>query len=436
MYVARTKSGDKDRATSRPVSPLLEVCMSLSRICRVAAPVILAAGLLSTSMGATANAQSTATNADFFQAPSPLTSGKPGQLIRYQSTTVNLGAGAPAATATTVMYHSRTSTGADDAVTGTVLQPQAVWAGPGPRPVVSFAVGTQGLAQSCAPSKQMTAGTEYEASNISQALQQGWDVEVTDYEGYTTGSTPTYVAGLSEGHAVLDIVRAAAQVPGSDVTATSPLTIWGYSQGGGASAWATVLQPTYAGGLHLLGDASGGVPADSRAVNDSLNGNVGAGFLIYGMIGFAQAFPDQVPLYSHANTAGLNAFALAKTQCTTQSLSTFAGANFSNYLKPGETLSSFQALPGVASVLADNSITFNSALPGVPVLQYHGTADEIVPLAQAQTLHSTWCAKGVQTQLNLFASDHLTTNTEAAPIAVSFLADRFAGRPYTANCLT
>ncbi|GAC1324251.1 MAG: lipase family protein [Mycobacteriales bacterium] len=409
--------------------------MSLSRVSLAALP-LLVAGLLTPALTESASAQSAPTNADFFAAPTPLPKGKPGELIRYQSTTVNLGAGAPAVNATTVMYHSRTADNADDAVTGTILQPQTAWTGPGPRPIVSFAVGTQGLAQSCAPSKQMAAGTEYEASNISLALQQGWDVAVTDYEGYTTGSTPTYVAGLSEAHAVLDIVRAASQIPGSDVTAASPLTTWGYSQGGGASAWATVVQPTYASELHLLGDASGGVPADSRAVNDSLNGSVGAGFLIYGMIGFAQAFPTLVPLYNHANAAGLSAFALAKTQCTSQSLSTFAGANFSNYLNTGETLSSFQALPGVAQVLADNSITFNSALPHVPVFQYHGTADEIVPLAQAQTLHSTWCAKGVQTQMDLFPSDHLSTNAQAAPLAVSFLADRYAGRPYSPNCLT
>ncbi len=409
--------------------------MSLSRSCRLPALALLTVGLLATPFAGSAGASTSAASADFFQAPTPLPYGKPGQLIRSLTTSVNLGAGAPAVKATTVLYHSRTATGADDAVTGTVLQPQAAWTGTGPRPVVSFAVGTQGLAQSCAPSKQMTAGTEYENSNISLALQQGWDVEVTDYEGYTTGSTPTYVAGKSEAHAVLDIVRAATQVPGSDVTTTSPLTIWGYSQGGGASAWATVLQPSYASELHLLGDASGGVPADSRAVNDSLNGNVGAGFLIYGMIGFAQAFPTQVPLYAHANAAGLNAFALAKTQCTTQSLTTFAGVNMSSYLNPGETLDSFESLPGVAQVLSDNSITFNAALPQVPVLQYHGAVDEILPLAQARALHSTWCAKGVRTQLDLFASDHLTTNTQAAPLAVSFLADRFAGRPYTPNCL-
>lgn len=397
---------------------------------------LLVGGLVSIPLAGAAAAQNAATNADFFLAPAPLPAGKPGELIRYAAATANLGAGATAATATAVMYHSRTADNKDDAVTGTLLQPQAPWTGTGPRPVVSFAVGTQGLAQKCAPSKQLAAGSEYEASNISLALQQGWDVAVTDYEGYTTGSTPTYVAGRSEAHAVLDMVRAAAQVPGSDVTSSSPLTIWGYSQGGGASAWATVLAPSYASELHLLGDASGGVPADSKTINTSLNSNVGAGFLIYGMIGFARAFPTQVPLYANANTIGLNAFALAKTQCTTESLTTLTGANFDNYLTGGQTLASFQAIPSVASVLADNSITFESAVPQVPVFQYHGSADEILPLSQVQTLHKTWCAKGVATQMNLFASDHLSTNTQAAPLAVSFLADRFAGRPYTPNCLT
>jgi len=32
--------------------------------------------------------------------------------------------------------------------------------------------------------------------------------------------------------------------------------------------------------------------------------------------------------------------------------------------------------------------------------------------------------------------EHLTTNSEAAPIAVQFLADRLAGRPVLGSCLT
>ncbi len=373
--------------------------------------------------------------ADFYRAPSPLSAGAPGAVIRSRRATVALGPGAPAVSAWTVMYHSRTTTGRDVAMTGTILTPTTPWAGPGPRPVDAFAVGTQGPGPQCAPSKQLVAGTEYENSNINQALNKGWAVAVTDYEGYTTGATPTYVTGRSEAHAVLDSVRAAQNLPGSGVSRTAPLTIWGYSQGGGASAWATILQPSYAPELKLKGDASGGVPADSRAVGQSLNRNAGAAFLMYSLAGFAAAYPQQVPLYSHLNASGKAAFAAVATQCTTQSLATYAFKDLSQYFR-NMTVTQFGDIPSVAQVEAANTITTQPVVPTVPVFQYHGLADEIVPIAQARTLHTTWCAKHVTTVFQGFPGEHLTTNSEAAPVAVQFLADRLTGRPVLGSCLT
>lgn len=219
---------------------------------------------------------------------------------------------------------------------------------------------------------------------------------VTDYEGYVTGGTSTYVTGRSEGHTVLDGVRAAQRLTGSGVARTAPLVLWGYSQGGGASAWATVLQPSYAPELRLVADASGGVPADSKAVGQSLNGNVGAAFLMYSLAGFAAAYPQQVPLQANLNDAGRAAFATVQTQCTADSLVAYAGKDLSQYFR-NLTVTQFGDLPSVSQVEAENTITTAEQLPQVPVLQYHGLGDEIVPLAQAQTLHATWCAKGVTT---------------------------------------
>jgi len=413
------------------------------RVLLSAIPVLLAAGVaplhhnVTSAAGvapATARATGTAST-DFYRAPSPLPFAAPGTVIRSRSTPVALGAGAPAVQASTVLYHSRTTSGRDVAVTGTVLTPKAAWTGSGARPVVGFAVGTQGPGPQCAPSKQIVAGTEYENSNINQALNKNWAVTVTDYEGYTTGNTPTYVTGRSEGHAVLDAVRAAQHLAGSGVSRTAPLLLWGYSQGGGASAWATVLQPSYAPDLHLLGDASGGVPADSRVVGESLNRNVGAAFLMYSLSGFAAAYPQQVPLYSHLNTNGQAAFAAIRTQCTTQSLGMYAGKDLSQYFKD-MTVTQFGDIPSVRQVEDANTITTKPQLPKVPVFQYHGLADEIVPLGQARTLHATWCAKGVTTIFQGFTGEHLTTNAQAAPVAVQFLADRLSGRPVLGSCLT
>ncbi len=162
---------------------------------------------------------------------------------------------------------------------------------------MDLAAGTQGPGPQCAPSKQFVVDTEQELEPVEALLANGWGVAVSDYEGYTTGSTSTYVAGASEAHTVLDMARAAAAVPGTGITAATRWATMGYSQGGGASAWAASLAPSYAPDLNLITDVSGGVPADVQNVAESLDGSlIGEGLQLYALIGLQQAYPGQFPL--------------------------------------------------------------------------------------------------------------------------------------------
>ena len=173
-----------------------------------------------------------------FYTPPVMAGGQHGELIWYRPATVDLGAGAPAASGWNVMYRSTDALGAPNLVTGTVIVPSAAWSGSGARPVVNYAVGTHGLAQKCAPSMQLAAGSDYESANISAALNQGYAVLVTDNPGYTTGDRPTYLAGKAQAHALLDLFTAATQLPDAGITTASKSAIWGYSQGGQTSATA------------------------------------------------------------------------------------------------------------------------------------------------------------------------------------------------------
>ncbi len=191
----------------------------------------------------------------FYTPPSPLPSGPHGTLVWYRTAAVALGAGAPAVQSWNILYETEDALGAQDVATGTLLVPTASY--PGTRPVIDYAVGTQGLGQGCAPSEQLAAGTEYETANIVALLKQGWAVVLTDYQGYTTGSESLYTVGAAEGHAALDAVTAAEQIPGTGVSPYAKVAIWGYSQGGQAAAWAAQLQPSYDPSLSLVGVAMG-----------------------------------------------------------------------------------------------------------------------------------------------------------------------------------
>jgi len=372
---------------------------------------------------------------DFYAAPSPLLSASPGTLIRSQPLVLG-GAGvlAPAHKAWSVMYHSRDASGHDIAVTGAVLTPTSPWTGAGPRPYVSIGVGTQGLGHQCAPSRQLAAGTEYETPNLIAALDLGYGIAVTDYEGYVTGSTPTYTTGASEAHTVLDVARAARQLPGADASKNTPVGLWGYSQGGGATGWAAALAPRYAPDVKVVGAASGGVPADLKAVGANLNGGPGGGLLGDSIVGFAVAYPRLAQFDKLANAAGQQAAAQLKTECVSDNVAKHAFLDVKNLTKAHLTYPQFVALPGEAAILRMNNLGTAAAAPKVPVLQYHSLGDELVPLAQAYALHQTWCAEGVKTTFVGYPGEHLTGNAVGAPLALAFLAQRFAGQPFVSSC--
>lgn len=135
--------------------------------------------------------------ADFYTPPATLPSNN-GDVIRSEPSTFYLDPlrtiRSPA-TVHRIMYRSTNAHGDAIAVTGTVLTPSKPWLGRGRRPVVGFAVGTQGLGEQCAPSRQLAAGSEYEGAFILGLLERGYGVAVSDYQGLGTPDVHTYGTG-------------------------------------------------------------------------------------------------------------------------------------------------------------------------------------------------------------------------------------------------
>lgn len=397
-----------------------------SRLAGACLPVVAALGLAS---GAAAAPVAGPAGDAFYTPPSPLPAGANGDLIWYRPTTVNL-PGAPASRAWTVLYRSTNSNGQPNAVTGTVIVPTS---GTTSRPVLSYAFGTQGLAPRCAPSRQLAAGqSTYEGANLVAALKRGWAVVATDYAGYTNGSRPTYLAGKSEGNAVLDVVKAARQIPGVGLATTARVGIWGYSQGGQAASFAGENKASYAPTLNLAGVAAGGVPGDFFRTARYLNGSAGASFLLGGVVGLANEFPQGIPFDDLSNATGKAAREDAYTKCVFELLNKYRNANISQFTKNGESLDQLLAIPSVNQVIASQALGTKAV--GAPVYQYHGQADEFIPLDQAITLKRAWCQRGVRVKFDLYASEHIATQTQAASYATTWLADRFANRAAPTTC--
>lgn len=131
---------------------------------------------------------------EFYTPPDPLPAGQPGDLIRTEPSRLVLEPsgelGAYVATGTRIMYRSTDARGNPTAITGTYFEPDNPWPGEGPRPLISFAVGTYGQGDQCAPSRLFNQGIHfssgldvtfgYEEMFISTMVARGFAIVVTD----------------------------------------------------------------------------------------------------------------------------------------------------------------------------------------------------------------------------------------------------------------
>ena len=274
----------------------------------------------------------------------------------------------------------------------------------------------------------MRSGSFDEQFAVDNLLKQGWAVVVTDYPGLGTPGRESYNVGIPEGHALLDAVRAAERLPAAGLSAGAKVGVEGYSQGGGTAAWAAQQHADYAPELRLAGVAAGGTPADLQAVAKNINGTAFFAFLAGTAIGFDTEYPE-VDLSGSLTDAGKRAMDELSGMCQVQGLATYAGKRIEDY-----TVGGVNPIDGPAWTKVLDANNLGGTAPDVPVLQYHGLADEIIPWRVEAALHERWCAAGATTRLAGYPGEHVITHVEAQHNVVTWLADRFAGKPASANC--
>ena len=153
-----------------------------------------------------------------------------------------------------VLYSSRTPQGAKTAVSGAVSVPK----GKPPKggwPVITWAHGTTGVADACAPSRNSAtspaqASISYINPELNDWLRAGYAVVQTDYQGLGTPGKHPYLIGEAEGRSVLDIVSAAR---GLDPKIGKRFLISGHSQGGQSALFAAGEASTWTPKLRLRG---------------------------------------------------------------------------------------------------------------------------------------------------------------------------------------
>ncbi|MFJ3402432.1 lipase family protein [Streptomyces microflavus] len=437
--------------TNKPGLRLLAGIVAVGTVCAglSAVPAAAAATEPVVSRGVTIPA--------FYTPPTQLPSSN-GALIRTEPLPLGLSIpgldGRPMpGTATRLMYKSTDSAGAPVAVTGAYIEPSAAWKGPGPRPLVAVASGTMGQGDQCAPSFALqnpltltgdTVSVGYEALAIYRLLATGAAVVVTDYVGLgATDRLHTYVNRLDQAHALLDAARAARTVPGASVTEASRTGLYGYSQGGGASAAAAELQPSYAPDVPLAGTYAGAPPADLTSVMKGIDGSALAGALAWSISGFAQADPDlRAVVEASISATGKAALQDASTMCVGDALFGYGFTKSSKWTTSGKSIGDIIAANPRAKAALDKQ-RIGTLKPAGPVRLATGIHDDIVPHSQARKLAVDWCNKGANVTYDAIKlpnlGDKILTNHLVPLItdqgdAISWLTDRLAGKAATSNC--
>ncbi len=228
----------------------------MSRLTGARARLPLLAVALVAMLAAAGPAQGATTAAPsglkFYRPPAKLVPGKHGTVI--WSRTVGTPVGVPGASKTIlVLYRSTSVAGKPIAVSGSISLPKGK-APKGGWPILSWAHGTTGIADVCAPTRAPTSPyTSYVMPQLQTWLKAGFAIVRTDYEGLGAPGLHPYLIGKSEGRGVLDIARASRAL---DKRVGTKLVIAGHSQGGHAALFAAALAPSWTPDLSFRGVAS------------------------------------------------------------------------------------------------------------------------------------------------------------------------------------
>ncbi|GAA5057390.1 alpha/beta fold hydrolase [Nocardia callitridis] len=426
---------------------------------RTATLATIACSVTFAATGLVAPAAEAAPVSAFYTPPADLPA-EPGAIVKTQPMPVFAAppgaGGAWPQTAQLVMYTSRTQDGSPVAVSGTYLEPTQPWQGPGARPTVVIAPGTTGQGDQCAASVAFSTGVALSADPPSVSANQealsaaAWNslgarVLVTDYIGLGTPGIHTYVNRVEEAHAVLDAARAAENLSGTGPD--TPLVLWGYSQGGGATAAASELQPDYAPELNLKGTWAGGPTADLTEVVRQIDGNLIGGAIGFAINGFVERYPAlRATLEELTTPAGRATLDTIGTECIGDIIFKQPFLRTNSFTIDGRPLlDHLQAIPEAQQILADQRI--GTLRPQAPVLITSGRNDDTVPYGQARQLAEDWCAKDATVTFRTNPLPPILPGTTIANHfgpeiidgfgtnnAVSYLVDRLDDKPISPGC--
>ncbi|MFK7978047.1 MAG: lipase family protein [Halioglobus sp.] len=354
---------------------------------------------------------------DFYDV-SEVPAGSPGDLLKFQEITPF----APNSRAWRILYLSTSAQGEPVVVSGLVGVP----AGEAPAQgfdIVSWAHGTKGVNDRCAPSRGYRVSHNFYAI-APEILDEGWIAVGTDYEGLGTAGVHPYLISSSEAYNQVDSIRAVAQLP--TVKVSNAVVGWGRSQGGHATLALAEEVNAYAPEMDLRGVISAAPVGDMSYVYFG-SAFKGASFNWLVAAGLRAAWDiDLAPYYDEDALAEMDALIAASEACYPEfdvavKARDGVGMRWSLLWRWGD-LTKMQELLVLSSV-GDDRIN-------VPVLVSQGTDDKIVPQSMTDALVEQMCAAGSQVEYQVHEGEsHNDSSFLHMATFRKWTRQRFLGQP-------
>lgn len=326
-----------------------------------------------------------------------------------------------AAAGTRLTYATRDQRGRPAMATGIYWVPRGTPPAGG-WPVVSWAHGTVGIADECAPTKHRL-GDGVEAP-VRAALDAGYAVTATDYAGLGSAGETDYLGGAAAAYSVIDMIRAARSV---DAALGSSWVSVGHSQGGHAALHAAHRQPAYAPELPVKG-AVAIAPVSSLENLFGLFGpripglgalNVLSAPFLYTLAGLDHSQPD-LKIGDFLTDSGKRFLDRSRARCNGNVVAALRSVS------PGSLVaSSFTKDQKFRDALQAYAEVPTAGYPAKVTIA-HGMLDPILPYPLSRSLRSSMERDGTTVDLKTYArADHSSVVDGSLPDVMTAIREAF-----------
>ncbi|QWU89032.1 hypothetical protein CA3LBN_003355 [Candidozyma haemuli] len=381
----------------------------------------------------------------FYNVPKNVAEYKNGNIISFRDTPVQVRSSLfpmDVKNSWQFLVRSEDSFGNPNAFVTTVLEPY----NSDPSKVWSYQAWEDSNNIDCAPSYALlyksspnTIAMQTEIPFIQFGLSKGWFVAIPDYQGPKSAFT----VGRQSGQAVLNGIRAVLNSGSiTGVKKDAQVALYGYSGGSIAAGWASQLQPLYAPELkeRIVGAALGGWVTNVTSVAFAADGTISAGLIPNAVNGIISEYSDyQHILDQELSRARSDHFYAASDGCLVNSLTSYIFHKFFSgrfpYFRAG---ADFFRIPEIAEIIRNNTAAYTNTdgVPEIPVFVFHGEADEIVPISEADRAYENFCEWGAPSIEYAVAENtgHVIELFLGTGAAFAWLEKRFDGSDTIPGC--